>query len=87
MEFDQDQHNTGNVSVAAKAMCIITQSDEGKGAYGVRCDNDEAVYFPVSVADALELEEFEEVEAILIANGRPDPPWKAIRARRAEENG
>ena len=32
--------------MATKAMCIITQSDEGKGAYGVRCDTDESVYPP-----------------------------------------
>ena len=86
MAAERAQHNTGNVFMATKAMCIITQSDEGKGAYGVRCDTDESVYFPVSVADALELEEFEEVEAILIANGRPEPAWKAIRARRPERD-
>jgi hypothetical protein len=71
--------------MAAKATCLITQSEEGKGAYGVRCDTDESVYFPVSVADALGLEEFEEVEAILIANDRPDPVWKAIRGRRLND--
>ncbi len=44
------------------------------------------VYFPFSVAEALELEEFDEVEAILIKNDRADPPWKALRARRLEES-
>ena len=46
MAAERAQHNTGNVCMATKAMCIITQSDEGKGAYGVRCDTDESVYPP-----------------------------------------
>jgi hypothetical protein len=71
--------------MAAKATCLITQSEEGKGAYGVRCDTDESVCFPVNVTEALGLEEFEEIEAILIANDRPDPVWKAIRARRLDD--
>jgi hypothetical protein len=36
---------------------------------------------------ALELEEFDEVEAILIQNGRAEPPWKALRARRLKQSG
>lgn len=71
--------------MAAKAKCIITTSYADTGAYGVRTDNDEKVYFPFSVAEAIELEEFDEVEAILIKNERDDPPWKAIRARRLED--
>ncbi|MFN3423309.1 MAG: hypothetical protein ACK4UL_01680 [Novosphingobium meiothermophilum] len=67
--------------MAAKAVCIVTRSEEGRGAYAVRMDNDENVYFPLSVTEALELEEFDEVEAILVKNDRPDPPWRAIRAR------
>ena len=70
--------------MAVKATCLVTQSEVGKGAYGIRCDNDQSIYFPNSVADALGLEEFEEVEAILIANDRPEPAWKAIRARRLD---
>jgi hypothetical protein len=71
--------------MAAKAMCIIVSSYADTGAYGVRVDNDDKVYFPFSVAEALELEEFDEVEAILIQNDRADPPWKALRARRIDE--
>lgn len=67
--------------MAAKAVCIITRSEEGRGAIGVRVDNDENVYFPLSVTEALELEEFEEVEAIMVKNDRADPAWRAIRAR------
>lgn len=73
--------------MAEKAKCIITTSEEGRGAFGIRTDNDENVYFPVSVSEALELEEFEEVEAIVIRNDRPEPAWKAIRARRFEQDG
>lgn len=62
--------------------CIITSSLEGKGAYGITVTDDQSVYFPVGVAEAAELEEFEQVEAILIANDRPEPAWKAIRVRR-----
>lgn len=71
--------------MAEKAFCIITSSVEGKGAYGIRVDNDENVYFPVSVAEGAELEEFEEVEAILLKNDRPEPAWKAIKVRRPDE--
>ncbi len=68
--------------MADKAKCYITQSDEGSGAYGIRADTDENVYFPKKLADAVELTEFDEVEAIMIRNERPDPPWMAIRVRR-----
>lgn len=67
-------------------MCIITSSNEGKGAYGITIDTDENVYFPLGVADALSLEEFEKVEAILVKNDRPDPNWKAIRVRRVNKD-
>jgi hypothetical protein len=55
------------------------------GAHGVRVENDDKVYFPFSVAEALELEQFDEVEATLIQNARADPPWKALRARRVDK--
>ena len=72
--------------MAVKAMCIITSSEEKKGAYGVRVDTDENVYIPVGVAEALGLEEFEEVEAILVANDHPSIYWKAIRVRRPSQS-
>jgi len=72
--------------MAEKAMCIITSSVESKGAYGIRADNDQNVYFPVSIAEGAELEEFEEVEAILLKNDRPEPAWKAIKVRRPHED-
>jgi hypothetical protein len=71
--------------MAAKAKCFITQSDEGSGAYGIRADTDENVYFPKKLADAVELTEFDEIEAI--RNERPDPPWMAIRVRRLDTAG
>ena len=71
--------------MASKVNCIIIQSDEGAGAKGVRCDNDENVYFPVKIADAMELEEFDEVEAVIVKNEHPAAPWLAIRARRIAE--
>ncbi|WP_231468444.1 hypothetical protein [Novosphingobium sp. CECT 9465] len=69
------------LNMAVKAMCIVVRSEEGRGAIGVRVDNDENVYFPLSVTEALELEEFEEVEAIMVRNDRTEPAWRAIRAR------
>lgn len=70
--------------MAIRANCIVTHSAEGMGARGVRMDNDENVYFPLSIADAAGLEEFEEVETILVTNDRADPPWKAIKVRRLD---
>lgn len=66
------------------ALCLITSSEEGRGAYGIRSDTDQNVYFPVSIADALEIEEFDRIEAIMISNDRADPPWRAIKARRTD---
>ena len=73
--------------MANKSICIITSSVEGKGAYGITADTDENVYFPLGVTEALRLEEFETVEAIVVKNDRPDPVWKAIRARRLTNEG
>jgi hypothetical protein len=70
--------------MAILATCLILSSIEGRGAFGINVSTDENVYFPHSIADALSLEEFEKVEAVVIKNDRPDPMWKAIRARRAE---
>jgi hypothetical protein len=72
--------------MAAVADCIITNSVEGKGAYAIRTDTDENVYIPVSVAERLDLEEFEVVQAIMVRNDRPEPQWRAIRVRRPEED-
>jgi hypothetical protein len=71
--------------MAIRCKCLITTSNEGSGAYAVRSDNDENVYIPVSIADALQLEEFEEIEVIVVKNDRNDPPWKAIRGRHLEQ--
>ena len=52
--------------MAVKAVCIVTRSEEGRGAIAVRVDNDENVYFPLSVT---------EVAAILVAGlvSKPKP--------------
>ncbi|CAN5145219.1 hypothetical protein BH10PSE13_BH10PSE13_07180 [soil metagenome] len=68
--------------MAVKAKCFITNSEEGRGAFGIRADNDEPVYFPHTMANSMELEELDEVDAILVKNDRPEPPWRAIRAKR-----
>jgi len=69
--------------MAVKVNIFITTSNEGSGAYGIRADNDEQVYVPHSIAEKLELEEFDEIETILVTNpGRPTPPWMATKARR-----
>ncbi|RYE70457.1 MAG: hypothetical protein EOP17_00600 [Rhizobiaceae bacterium] len=73
--------------MAAKANCYITSSEADRGAYGIRVDTDESVYFPFGLTKALELVEFEEVEAILLKNDRPEPARKAIRARAVEKAG
>lgn len=72
--------------MAAVADCIVVSSVEGKGAYAIRTDNDENVYVPVSVAEKLDLEEFETITVIMIKNDRLDPPWRAIRVRRLEDD-
>lgn len=73
------------MTVAKKAFVIITSSEEGKAAYGITTDDDKSVYVPPGIADALELDEFDEIEAILIQNDRENIPYKAIRARRVGE--
>lgn len=71
--------------MAVKAKCIVTNSEEGRGAYAIRVDNDESLYIPQRIAEALEIEEFDELEAILVRNDRDEPPWRAIRVRHAAE--
>ena len=71
--------------MASLVRCIITSSEEGRGAFGVRCDTDENVYFPMGVAEAMGLVEFEVVEAVIVKNDRETPQFKAIKARRLEE--
>lgn len=71
--------------MAIKAKCIVTNSEEGRGAYAIRVDNDESLYIPQRIAEALEIEEFDELEAILVRNDRDEPPWRAIRVRPAAE--
>ena len=71
--------------MAVKAKCIVTNSEEGRGAYAIRVDNDESFYIPQRIAEALEIEEFDELEAILVRNDRDEPPWRAIRVRPAAE--
>ena len=71
--------------MATKSFCIITTSEQGRGAYGITKDTDENVYFPVGLTEATGLEEFEEVEAILIKNDRPEPPLRAIKVRRLDD--
>jgi bifunctional DNA-binding transcriptional regulator/antitoxin component of YhaV-PrlF toxin-antitoxin module len=70
--------------MAAKVICFVTESlDEGP-AFAVRADNDQQVYIPRSIAEELELEEFDEIEAIVARNTvQPEKtPWYALKARR-----
>ena len=62
------------------ADAIITTSTEG-GAWGVRKDNSDEIYFPKSVKEAVDLREFDEVKTILVYNNYPNPKWKAIKAK------
>lgn len=73
--------------MAIKARCIVTNSVEGRGAYAIRADNDEKVYVPHGMTDRTELEEFDEVLAILVANpkGTDQIPWMAIKVKRLGE--
>lgn len=64
------------------ADCIITNSEEGRGAYGLRIDNEQSVYFPVNMTDTLQLVEFDQVKAVLRTNDRPVPIWKAAHVDR-----
>jgi hypothetical protein len=70
--------------MAEKARCFVTSSDEGQGAFGIRADTDENVYIPFRMAEAMALEEFDEIEVVVVKNDRPEPAWRAIKARRVE---
>ena len=72
--------------MASKVNCLVTTSDEGRGAFAIRVDNDESVYIPQGIAERLELEEFDEVLAIIVKNQRADPPWMPIKAKRLGED-
>lgn len=71
--------------MAQVADCIITQSEEDKGAYGVRVDTDEFVYFPFKLSKAAELVEFDRVKAVLVPNENDRTPWRAVHVKRIGE--
>ena len=68
--------------MAAKVKCIVVDSKEDSGAFAIRADNEQSVYIPHKISDTLEIEEFDELECIVVANDRPNIPWRAIKVRR-----
>ena len=71
--------------MASVVDAIVTKSEKDKGAYAVIKETDETVYIPVKVADAAELDVFDEVKLIIIKNDRLETPWRAITAMRQAE--
>ena len=71
--------------MAQKAICFVTNAPEEKGAFAVRQDNDETVYIPRSVADKIDVQEMDTLEAVMVKNDHDGAPWLAIRARIVEE--
>lgn len=70
--------------MAQKVVCYVIESLDNGPAFAVRQDNDQQVYIPKAQAEELNLVEFDEVEAIIVANTiQPDKtPWFAIKVRR-----
>ncbi|EPX87369.1 hypothetical protein ruthe_00768 [Rubellimicrobium thermophilum DSM 16684] len=70
--------------MAQKVVCYVIESLDNGPAFAVRQDNDQQVYIPKAQAEELNLVEFDEVEAIIVANTiQPDKtPWFAIKTRR-----
>jgi len=70
--------------VAQKVVCYVIESLDNGPAFAVRQDNDQQVYIPKAQAEELNLVEFDEVEAIIVANTiQPDKtPWFALKTRR-----
>ena len=82
----QIQHLYQMETVMAKVVeAITTKSEAERGAYAVIKETDETVYIPVKVAEAAELDVFDEVKLIVIRNDRPEPPWRAVTAMRLTE--
>lgn len=74
--------------MAQKSIVYITSINTKGEAFGIREDNDEDVFFKSSIVEALELEELDEVEAVMIASKSDNinsTAWFAIRARLLEE--
>lgn len=74
--------------MAIKTTCYVTAIIETGAAFAVRADNDEGVYISAATANALELEDMDEIEAVLVRNKSEKgegTPWFARRARLMED--
>lgn len=73
--------------MAIKRTCIVTCLLATGAGFCVREDNDEMAYIPASVVKELELEEFDDILAVLTKNNsQPDKtPWFVTRAVVLEE--
>lgn len=70
--------------MAVKASCFVTTCNNEGPAFAVRADNDEAVYIPAAIADALELSELDEIEAVMVRSEKGSTAWRVVRARITE---
>jgi hypothetical protein len=73
--------------MAIKRTCIVTNIIENGAGFAIREDNDEDCYIPAGLVKQLELEEMDEIVAIIAKNrSQPDQtPWFVIRAQVLEE--
>ena len=70
--------------MAHKTLCYVTTCNDDGPAFGVRVDNDEAVYIPRSIADDLDLAELDTIEAVMVASDKGPNNWRVLRARIVE---
>ncbi len=76
--------------MALKRECYVINRIEGGPDFAIRADNDEGVYIPSKMAQHLELEDMDAIDAVFVRNtndaeGANTTPWFAIRAKLIEE--
>lgn len=75
INVSQENHDLVQMSEA-----IITKAHDDN-AWGIRKDTSEDIYFPRSIQEVMDFQEFDEVKVVMVLNNRPSPKWKAIKAR------
>lgn len=74
--------------MAIRATCYVTGSLAGGPAFAMRSDTHETVFIPSKTAERLELQETDEIVAILVPNmiAPEKTPWFAESAMRVNKD-
>lgn len=69
--------------MAVKAKAIVTRVLDHGTAFALRKDTDESVYINQKIAEAMEIEEFDDIEVVMVraTSKTAKAPWTCVRAK------